>query len=338
VGKIASRDVFLPAHNPELATSQSTTSLSDDVTIVGIKDGAVETTTGETISPLQRPTQASSTDISSTGEVVDGEILVRQNEVITASHADRAIEAGVLAQLVASAAGGVASRAYDSTADSAGDYGSDAQSKLETAALGKPSAREISAPDGSIIVAPGMVVTRAILDRADTYGKKNEVIAAAGLGVVSEKAQDTYASATAAAGSLWETIKEKTAELTGTAHDKKADYDAKAEQSKINNALGRPVTRVILAKDDSIILNTGDLITNAAVARAREADVLEILLDSVYTADPEITPEMLRAQGKGEAALEAQVEPTGSALTATVLPNQQAQTQPPQGDPATATP
>jgi hypothetical protein len=158
------------------------------------------------------------------------------------------------------------------------------------------------------------------------------------MGAVSEKAQDTYATASAAAGSLWETIKEKTAELTGQAHEKKADYDSKSEQNKINNALGRPVTRVILSKNDTMILNTGDLITNAAVNQARDAGVLEILLDSVYTADPEITPEMLRAQGKGEAALAEQVEPTGSAITATVLPNQQPQTQPAQGDPSTSTP
>jgi hypothetical protein len=243
----------------------------------------------------------------------------------------------------------VASNAYDSAKTSASstltsgqgaasEYGADTQEKLETAALGKPSAREISAPDGSIIIAPGMVVTRAILDRAETYGKKNEVIAAAGLGAASEKAQDTYAAAKDTAGNLWDTIKEKAAELTGTAQEKKAEYDVKAEQNKINNALGRPVTRVILAQDDSVILNTGDIITHKAIELARQSDALTILLDSVYTTDPEITPEMLRVNTSGEAALEGQAQPTGVPITATVAPDQQSQTEPAQGDPAQATP
>ncbi len=347
IGKIASRDVIIPADKATMATPESIDTLATET-------GGITALNPTDIPEVHTSTYASATDVSSTGEVVDGEVLVRKDETITASHADRAISAGILGQLVIAAGTGAAAGAYDSAKNSAvgaydsvktsatgalgegqeaaGEYGGDAQSKLETAALGKPSVREISAPDGSIIVAPGMVVTRAILDRADTYGKKNEVIAAAGLGAASEKAQDVYGSAKDSAGNLWDTIKEKAAELTGSAQEKKAEYDDKAEQNKINNALGRPVTRVILSQEDSIILNTGDLITNAAVNHARQAGVLPILLDSVYTADPEITPEMLRAQGKGQDALAAQAEPTGGPITATVGPTQQAQSEPEQGN------
>lgn len=340
IGKTASRDVVLPSptgtaavpETPSVSAATNAPALTDPTQSLSTETPAV------TIAPMQRPTYAGATDVSSTGEVVNGEVLVRQGEVITAEHADRAIAAGVLAQLVAAAAGSSAGGALAQGQNTAGEYGAQAQNNLEQAALGKPSAREVTAPDGSVLVAPGMIVTQSILDRADTYGKKNEVIAAAGLGAASEKAQDAYGTAKDAAGSLWDTLKGKAAELTGTAQDKKAEYDEKAEQSKINNALGRPVTRVILAQDDSIILNTGDLITHTAINKAREADALSILLDSVYTADPEITPEMLRAQGKGEAALAAQTEPTGQAITATVAPNQQAQTDPAQGNPSQATP
>ncbi|PQV64553.1 putative protein YrrD, contains PRC-barrel domain [Abditibacterium utsteinense] len=335
IGKTASRDVVIPADKATMATPESNNTLATET-------GGATTLNSVDIPEVHNSTYASATDVSSTGAVVDGEVLVRQGETITAQHADRAINAGILHQLVISAGGTAATGAYDSAKtsatgvlgqgqDAAGSYGAETQSKMETAALGKPSAREISAPDGSIIIAPGMIVTRAILDRADTYGKKNEVIAAAGLGAASEKAQDVYGSAKESAGSIWDTIKEKAAELTGTAQEKKAEYDDKTEQNKINNALGRPTTRVILAQDDSIILNTGDLITNAAVNHARQAGVLPILLDSVYTADPEITPEMLRAQGKGQDALASQAEPSGGPITATVGPTQPSQDTPEQG-------
>ena len=150
------------------------------------------------------------------------------------------------------------------------------------------------------------------------------------MGAASQGAQNMAASAKEGAESLWETVKEKTAEWTGMAQEKKAEYDQAAEQSKINNALGRPTTRVILDKSDNIILNTGDLITHAAVESSRQAGVLEVLLDSVYTADPEITPEMMRAKEKGEAALDSQAQPSGGPITATVSPETQSQDLPSQ--------
>lgn len=331
IGKTASRDVSLPSDQPTMAVPQGTAALAQG-------GGAITTPGGITVDPMQVPTPATSTDISSSGEIVRSEILVRQGETITEQHADRAIQAGILGQLVTAAAGGTVTGALSQGQEAAGEHGAAAQERAETAALGQPSAREITAPDGSVIVAPGMIITRAILDRADQYGKKNEVIAAAGMGAASVKAQDALGSAKETAGGLWETIKEKTAELTGTAQEKKAEYDEKAEQNKINNALGRPTTRVILAKDDSVILNTGDIITHKAVELARQQEVLPVLLDSVYTADPEITPEMLRATEPGEAALETQAQPTGAPITATVMPDQPAQTQPSQGDPSQAMP
>ncbi len=336
IGRVASRDVIIPADKATMATPESNDTLA-------LESGGMTALNPVDIPEVHTSTYASASDVFSSGEVVDGEVLVRKGETITAEHADRAVSAGVLHQLMISAGGTAASGAYDSAKtsatgvfgqgqDAAGEVSEDAQSKMETAALGKPSAREITAPDGSVIVAPGMIVTRAILDRADTYGQKNQVIAAAGLGAASEKAQDALGSAKDTAGNLWDTIKGKAAELTGSAQEKKAEYDEKAEQNKINNALGRPTTRVILAQDDSIILNAGDLITNAAVNHARQAGVLPILLDSVYSADPEITPEMLRAQGKGQDALASQAEPSGGPITATVSPTQQSQDTPEQGN------
>ena len=281
----------------------------------------------QTITELQKATPASATDINSSGEVVDGEVLVRKGETITAQHADRAIAAGVLAKLVASAGAGSAQNS-DAASGAQGALGtaqtktqgalSGAQQSAEDAAIGKPAAFEIDAPDGSVIVAPGQIVTREILNRADQHGKKAQVISSAGAGAVSQSAQHVYGEAKDVAANVWDTVKEKTQQLIGYTKEKKGEYDEASLEKKIKDAVGRPVTRVILAPDDTIILNTGDIITNKAIEEARRVDYVDMILDSVYDTEPQITPEMMRAQGEGDATLATQPHPTGGPITATV--------------------
>ncbi|HEX8550880.1 MAG TPA: PRC-barrel domain-containing protein [Abditibacteriaceae bacterium] len=257
--------------------------------------------------------------------------LVRQGDVITRETADRAQQAGVLGQLVVAAGGGVASGAASTAGEHAGGIGASVQGKAENAAVGKPAGREVTALNGETIIAPGQIITEETIERARRDGKEKEVIASAGFGAAAAGV-DTVKEG---ASNLWDTIKHKAEELTGAAHDKKAEYDTAAEQSKINNALGRPTTRVILDQSDAVILNTGDLITHAAIERSRTAGVLDILLDSVYVADPEITPEMMRAKESGEAALPTQAQPTGGPITATVAPGVQSQDSPAQDNAST---
>ena len=279
----------------------------------------------ETITNLQKSTPATATDVDSSGEVVDGEVLVRKGETITEAHADRAIETGVLAKLVAAAGAGHAqdSGALDTAKNKTQGALSSAQQSAEEAAIGKPSAFEIDAPDGSVLVAPGQIVTREILDRADRHGKKAQVISAAGAGAISEGAQHVYGEAKDVAVDVWDTVKAKTKELIGYSKEKKHEYDQATLEKKIKDAVGRPVTRVILAPDDTIILNTGDIITNKAIEEAQAVGYVDMILDSVYETEPEITPEMMRAEGEGDAALETQAEPTGGPITATVDNNDQ---------------
>jgi len=72
---------------------------------------------------------------------------------------------------------------------------------------------------------------------------------------------------------------------------------------EFGTSLCRPVTRVILDRQDQVILNVGELITHQAIAISREADVLEVLLDSVYTETPNLSLGDLRAPEAGKAAL-----------------------------------
>lgn len=87
-----------------------------------------------------------------------------------------------------------------------------------------------------------------------------------------------------------------------------SDFQERKAQEKeikdIKNALGRPTNRVILDRQDNVILNVGDLITNEAVNRARSANMLDVLLDSVDEQAPPIMNEEHSAPVPGEASLD----------------------------------
>ena len=302
-------------------------------------------------------TLANSTNLA---PATHGALLVGQGQTITQEIADRAEQNGILHQLllavgtnttsgVVDAAKTQLAGAQDAVANQTSalsERAADTQESLEEKAVGQPAGRDVDLPNGSTLVATGMIITQAMLDTARVYGKQNELVAAAGLGTAKSEvgtatttAQDTLAQAKTTAGGVFETLKEKFADLTGTAQEKKAQYDESAELRKVNHALGRPITRLLLAKDDSVILNTGDIITNKAISLARDNDVLDVLLDSVYDASPEITPEMMRATHSGVAALDEQVQPTARPATAIEPPAataQESEAQPTQGGSASA--
>ena len=318
VGKTAGRDVFLPS-STSATTTEVASSTTPRVTVEGQPVDASQ------LSVTQTTPQSSGS--LSTIAAQNGAILVRNGEVITQQHADQAEQAGILGQLLAAVGAGAGSGLLGSAQEKLAG----GQQNAAEAAIGKTAGREVLLPTGSTLVAPGMIITQEMMETARANGKENELIASAGLGTASQGAQGAYASASGTAGGLFESLKGKVSELTGTAHEKKAEYDEAGEQKKISAALGRPVTRIILDKSDAVILNTGDIITHKAVDMARSADMLDVLLDSVYDSTPDITPEMMRAQEPGIAALPDQAQPTSAPITATVTPEQPAQSTPSQG-------
>jgi len=277
-----------------------------------------------------------------------GELLVGQGQTISQEVADKAEQNGILHQLLLAVGATTASGALDATKErlagaqsslatsGAGSASGTNQSpeELEREAIGKTAQKDVELPNGAFIVAAGMVITPEMMHTAKTYGRERELIAAAGLGGAGTTAGGIGAQTGQVAANAWDSIKEKVAGLTGAAQEKKGQMDDSAQIKKINHALGRPVTRIILANDDSVILNTGDIITNKAVEMARQSDVLDVLLNSVYDATPDITPEMMRATQPGVAALEEQVQPQGHPITATVGPGEPAQDTPSQGQTA----
>lgn len=325
VGKAASRDVFLPSATNTPTEVKAFEGTSQPSSAVDVAPASMSSTRGESnyfveentdgslaVRPRRRDFQEAIADSATRGE-----LLVRQGETISREHADKAESAGILHELVLAAGASVANESYEAARDRVVQAKDEAQGQLakttgdvqqsaEEAAIGKEAGAEVRLADGSILVAPGMIITQGQMETAKRQGKDKELIAAAGLGVAANTAQNLGTSAQEKATGLFETMREKFNELTGAAGEKKEEFDEAREQSAVNHAIGRPIDRVLLAQDDTIILNTGDIITHKSIEQARQEGVLDILLNSVAEVQAEITPEMLRVEGKGSAALPTQ--------------------------------
>ncbi len=112
---------------------------------------------------------------------------------------------------------------------------------------------------GKEIATPGQIVTQRLLDKAQKKGRGTQLCAAVGLETTEPVNRQSSKSS------------------VGDRNSSKRQTDRQVKQ-----ALGHPVTRTIIDRQNRVILNVGDLITYQAVARARKAKVLPLLLDSVY--------------------------------------------------------
>ena len=178
-------------------------------------------------------------------------------------------------------------------------------------AKGRRILQTVRANDGLIIAASGQIVNESVLARTQTYGKEAELLNAVGLSLataVRSTASDTWLEtkvqmrdrasiAQANLNTFWQTLQAKVKELQGRSTQA-------IEKQRVEKALGRPVTRVILDAEDNVILNVGELITHRAIRQAESSGALNILMNSVYTKEPEIFGKELRASERGMASLE----------------------------------
>ncbi|MBW4524736.1 MAG: PRC-barrel domain-containing protein [Phormidium tanganyikae FI6-MK23] len=189
-------------------------------------------------------------------------------------------------------------------------------------AKGRRSDRMIRSDSGAIIAAPGQIVTDIVVDRAKAANREVALLDAVGLhpteaargstnsslvvaksrfqneaSIASTRFQQEASIARENAKTLWHDLQEKFSEYQG--RSARAIYRNRVEQ-----ALGRPVNRVILDRQDNVILNVGEIITHKAIEQAEDSGVINILLSSVYSKEPTIREEELRAPEPGMASLE----------------------------------
>jgi uncharacterized protein YrrD len=191
-------------------------------------------------------------------------------------------------------------------------------------ARGRRVSQMVRTDTGFIVAAPGQIVTERVIKQARELNQEQNLLAAVGLSPqaaarsrantalrrtsyrlqpatdeASEQLRRGSEQFQVGVKGLWEEVKD----VASTLQNRSAQA---IEEKRIKGALGRPATRVILDQQDNIILNTGDLITHHAIERAREAEVLDLILDSVYAGDPQISRDDLRADRAGQESLKAE--------------------------------
>jgi uncharacterized protein YrrD len=246
-----------------------------------------------------------------------GETIVYKDGVITEYQAERAEQTGKLGALTAAAlSGGVQTARAGGGVDPASPQ----------AAIGRRARTEVRSPGGSLVAAQGQIITAAIVERAQHLGVEDQLLAA----TVGRPSQSGGTDTRAALAGGLENVSSGASNLLDRARgwigerreDAEAALDERqkaAHEQRIKDALGRPVNRVILAPDDSIILNLGEIVTHKAVQLATQGDVLDILLDSVSKEAPDINPLASRPDEHGRGALDSQPDlatqnlPAGSA-------------------------
>ncbi|MEH2290727.1 MAG: PRC-barrel domain-containing protein [Nostoc sp.] len=258
----------------------------------------------------------------------DGSVLLLQGQLVTLVDAEAAERLGILDELYRATGGSLTANisrnlqaATESTSNriASATMSSAANLRHSVNALtaqaiqqvrGRRVLQTVRADDGLIIAASGQIVTESVLARAQTYGKQAELLNAAGLALataVRSTTSDTWLEtkvqlrqganvAQENLNTFWQALKQNAEMLQRLS-------TRAIRKQRIELALGRPVTRVILDPEDNVILNVGELITHRAVREAEESGVLNILVSSVYIKEPEISDQELRAQEHGMAAL-----------------------------------
>jgi uncharacterized protein YrrD len=228
-----------------------------------------------------------------------GGYLVLEGQIITASMVNSAKYLGIMDELYWSARGSVAKKPVMLDRLAAGFSVEEVQ--------GRRVQSLIHTNEGLIIAGPGQIVTAQVIERAKLHHKEQALINAVGLSpqeavrnrggalatetgdLIKLTAQETGEQLQVGAKNLWAQVKE-------TAHEFQDRSSQVIEEKQIRRALGRPVNRVILDSQDNVILNIGELITHEAIAKARQAKVLYLLLNSVYTETPKLSLDDMRVE------------------------------------------
>jgi uncharacterized protein YrrD len=240
-------------------------------------------------------------------EAPEGGHLVFKGELISLAVANAAEHLDVLDELYRSAGGSLTGKLGEHLDSRVATFSDHLDNQVATLTVEQAEARRVRqtvcTPEGYIIAAVGQIVTPNVIERAKAYHQESALLEAVGLSnrSAAKAHADSFLSTTGeqvqrGTSNLWEKVKE----TAGDFQDRSAHAIA---EKRIKGALGRPTTRVILDRDDQVILNVGELITHRAIAVAKESDVLDVLLSSVYTETPQLSTQELRAPEPGKAAL-----------------------------------
>ena len=206
-------------------------------------------------------------------------------------------------------AGAKAGDQLGKVATGAGDSSSDTL-------IGKRTGSDVESDTGGIIVPRGRRVRQEDVDAARDAGKLPDLTASVALASAQQAgdgAKDALGSAGDTATSLWDKFTTKVGEMTDATGRRVDEEQTKRRLNDIADAIGRPVTKVILDREDNVILNLGDIITHAAIQRAHDSGGLDSLMSSVYKGEVQFSKDEMRAPEAVEA--EATVDKASGGAT-----------------------
>jgi len=222
----------------------------------------------------------------------DGIYLIREGEIVTETDILVAQSNNMIDELYRATGGNVKDKLGERLS------GAVANATVDQT-LGRRVNKTLYTPEGFVVAVEGQIVTAKVIERAKAQHQEQALMVSVGLtngDALRTTTTDVGQNVKEGAKGLWEQVKE-------TATNLQEQGTHMIEEKRIKGALGRPVTRVILDLNDEVILNVGELITHQAIEVARQADVLEVLLDSVYTETPKLSLDELRAPESGKASL-----------------------------------
>ena len=243
-----------------------------------------------------------------------GVVVVREGETIGSGHVTLAEAHGQLGALTSAAGSGALQDAFSSARETVQTQLTPTAPVTVDDTLGRRVQQDVRSPGGSLIAAAGQIVTSPVIERAKLLSKEAALIHAVNLTVpvsqrLGQRGDQVRDGLSAGLQSVQETSSNLLERARNWASQTQERVSSDAEDRRIEQALGRPVNRVVLSRDDAIILNIGEIITHKAVEQARASDVLNILLTSVSTETPHIDPLASRPEEAGQAALPSQEEP-----------------------------
>jgi len=236
--------------------------------------------------------------------------VIGRDAVIASGEAQAIVDGqkGGLTAAIDSASASIAAHIPSSDGDGEGEGSSDPASHDPDGALvGARAQADLMDRDGSIVIANGQAVTLDLIQRARAGNNLDPLYQAVGRArsvPVGEQAVEAASKAADSASDLWARFTGRLSEMTDAAGQRMDTQQTQARLGKINDAIGRPVTKVFLDRDDSVILDLGDLVTHQAVQRANDAGLLDSLLACVYVAsDVSFTRDEMRADIAGDSTV-----------------------------------
>ncbi|MBD2576380.1 PRC-barrel domain-containing protein [Oscillatoria sp. FACHB-1406] len=213
--------------------------------------------------------------------------LLVSGQLITSAHAAVAQNLGILEQLYAAVGG-------DDLGMIPGEALTCKMPNPLARAWGRRVRKMVENPDGSIIAAPGQIVTEREIARAIEHHQEKALLDAVGYSIdeanlkgwcktCSELKTCNLAAWIEAAASRGNSVAKELWESSVPLMRKREDESEDLSRNEqIQNALGRPVVQEIRDRNNSLILEVGDLITYHAVKQAIRAEMLSKLLSAVY--------------------------------------------------------